>query len=243
MPLVRNHLTFPVPSSASPEPSLVTSNPAITTPATTPEATSISLPERKSSKAWIAAAVMVPLVGLAGLGFLFFLFVRYKRKKQEAQARGAGGPPPAIPAPYTNQPDPNLPPQYYAPQMQQGAGGPGMVPFGVAKHDSWAPPQSPNTQGSISPNPHNSVYGAPDQQQWQSPNTQNTSVPIGGKPVYGGPSPSLSPQSAHAYPAPSVGENGVYAHTTETGRPFSTELEGGTVQQQPHYGNMRPHNH
>lgn len=123
--------------------------------------------------------------------------------------------------------------------MQQSGAAPGVVPFGVSKHDSWVPPHSPVTQGSTSPNAQ-TPYGAP--QQWQGQNNLqiNQAPPLGGQPVYGGPSPSMSPQPGHVQPNQYGGDDGMYKHTAETARPFSSELEGSYAHGQPEYVNMQP---
>jgi hypothetical protein len=90
--------------------------------------------------------------------------------------------------------------------MQQNASA---VPFGVAKHDSWAGPQLPGAQ----PYPQ-SAYGA-QQQQWQG---------------HGAPSPSTSPQPGYAQPAQF--DAGMYKHEGQTARPLN-ELEGGDSHTQP----------
>jgi len=102
--------------------------------------------------------------------------------------------------------------------MQQNQG---FAPVGVAKQDNYYQPQmqSPVTQGSHSP----SMYGAPQQQQWQH-----------GQPVYGGPSPSLSPQPQHMQTAPYVAGGD---------RPFSSELEGSHGHGQPEMVSVQPKGH
>ncbi|KAJ4363002.1 hypothetical protein N0V83_010120 [Neocucurbitaria cava] len=227
-------------STSTNSPSTPASTPAVSTPTSTSAIpTLISRPdggEKKESKAWIAGAVIGPLVGLALIGLGVFLFLRRKKNKQAQPAA-----PPAAFSQHTYPPGPNSPPQYYPPPMQQNAGAPGMVPYGVTKHDSWAGgQQSPVTQGSMSPSPQNqNPYGAASPQQgWQGQNNMqiNQAPPAaGGQPVYGGsPSPSMSPQAGYAQPGQygggggGGGENGMYKHTTETVRPFSSELEGSS---------------
>ncbi|CAO2652781.1 Nn.00g021920.m01.CDS01 [Neocucurbitaria sp. VM-36] len=214
------------------------STPAVSTPTSTSDfPTLISTPEgeeKKESKAWIAGAVVGPIVGLALIGLGVFFFLRRKKNKQAQPAAGAGAPPAAPNAAYPQQtypPGPNSPPQYYPPPMQQNAGAPGMVPFGVTKHDSWAGQQSPVTQGSMSPNAQ-SPYGGPPQQGWQGQNNLQ---------INQAPSPSMSPQQGYAQPTQYGGDNGMYKHTSETVRPFSSELEGSSAGQgQPDQINMQP---
>ncbi|KAH7359557.1 hypothetical protein BKA66DRAFT_230658 [Pyrenochaeta sp. MPI-SDFR-AT-0127] len=234
------------PVTRSPSPS-VRSTPAVSSPTTTPNPVPTPIPqpeEKKESKAWIAGAVVGPIVGLALIGFGAFFFVRRKKSKQAKPQPAVGGAPPAAPASYPQQtypPGPNSPPQYYPP-MQQNNAAPGLVPFGVAKHDSWAGPQSPMTQGSMSPTPQ-SPYGAPPQQGWQGQNNMqiNQAPPVGGQPVYNVPSPSMSPQPGHVLPAQHGADSGMYKHTSETVRPFSSELEGSyAAHGQPEYVNVQP---
>lgn len=69
----------------------------------------------------------------------------------------------------------------------------------------------------------------------------NQAPPVGGQPVYGVPSPSMSPQPGHVLPAQHGGDNGMYKHTSETVRPFSSELEGSYAGHgQPEYVNVPP---
>lgn len=178
---------------------------------------------RKSkSKAWIAGAVVGPLLGLAILGLLACFFIRRKKNKSRNQtvAPATGGMPPPGAAAYqqntypTN--NPAQPPQYY-PDMQQNVAA---APLGVGKQDGYygpgANPQSPVTsQGSQSP------YGAAPQ-QWQQP---------GAQPVYGAPSPSISPAPQNVQPA---------QYMASEGRPFSSELEGNHAYGQPQIVNVQP---
>jgi LPXTG-motif cell wall-anchored protein len=209
-------ISRPTPSSPSPGPT-TTTNPGLQTPAiltATPEPE----PEKKESKAWIAGAVVGPLLGLALIGLGAFFFIRRKKNKTNAQhvAPATGSIPPAGATAYQQntyptEPGSPQPPQYYPP-MQQNAGA---APFGVAKQDGFGGPQSPMTsQGSQSP------YGAP--QQWQQP---------AGQPVYGVPSPSMSPQPQTVQPAPYVASES---------RPFSSELEGSYAHGQPQVISVQP---
>lgn len=183
--------------------------------------------EKKESKAWIAGAVVGPIVGIALIGLAAFLFWRHKKKQQQAPSaagQASYGPAPTVDA----QSPPQYPQEYYGNQpMQQNAGAPGMVPFGVAKHDSWAP----TSPGGVSPN---TQYGAPSQQQWDGQN-----MAPHGQPVYGGPSPTGSPAPGNLQPAPYAGD-GTYKHTADTARPFSTELPADMPQYQPFNGQVRP---
>lgn len=162
---------------------------------------------KSKSKAWIAGAVVGPLVGLALIGGGIFFLMRRKKNKAHNQhvAPAAGGMPPAGATAYQQNSYPTQtgsppPPQYYQ-GMQQN---PAAAPFGVAKQDGYygqGNPQSPVTsQGSQSP------Y-AP-QQQWQQP---------GGQPVYNAPAPSMSPQPQPVQQAP---------YMAPEARAFSSELEG-----------------
>jgi LPXTG-motif cell wall-anchored protein len=178
---------------------------------------------KSKSKAWIAGAVVGPILGLALIGLAAFLVMRRKKNKSHNQhiAPTTGGMPATGATAYqqntypTNPASPG-PPQYY-PNMQQNAGA---APLGVAKQDNYygqsTNPVSPITsQGSQSP------YGAPPQ-QWQQP---------GGQPVYGAPSPSMSPAPQTVQPAQYV--------VSET-RPFSSELEGSYNHGKPQLINVQP---
>ncbi|KAH5142113.1 hypothetical protein HBH70_081440 [Parastagonospora nodorum] len=178
---------------------------------------------RKSkSKAWIAGAVVGPILGLAIIGLLACFFIRRKKNKSRnltvAPATGGMPPPGATAYQQNTYPtnNPAQPPQYY-PDMQQNAAA---APLGVGKQDGYygpgANPQSPVTsQGSQSP------YGAAPQ-QWQQP---------GAQPVYGAPSPSISPAPQNVQPA---------QYMASEGRPFSSELEGNHAYGQPQIVNVQP---
>ncbi|KAH7062848.1 hypothetical protein BKA63DRAFT_187560 [Paraphoma chrysanthemicola] len=207
-------------SASTPSPSPSTGSTRSSTP--TPTIIPPPMPEEKS-KAWIAGAVVGPLVGLALIGFGAFFFIRRRRNKSHDQhvAPASGSlPPPGATAyqqnnyPTNQQPVSPGPPQYYPP-MQQNAGA---VPFGTTEQKGgfYAPgPQSPvTTQGSQSP------YGAP--QQWQQP---------AGQPVYGVPSPSMSPQPQHAQTQPYIAPEA---------RPFSSELEGSYQHGSPEVISVQP---
>ncbi|KAF1843321.1 uncharacterized protein K460DRAFT_368220 [Cucurbitaria berberidis CBS 394.84] len=233
-------LTSSTTPSSSPPSTPASSTP---TPTTTPSLPTI-LPEpeeeKKESKAWIAGAVVGPIVGLALIGFAVFFFMRRKKNKQAQPFAGAVGPAPGTDGTYPQQtypPGPNSPPQYYQPPMQQNATG---VPFGVSKHDSWAP-QSTTPQGSMSPNSQG-PYGVSPQQGWQGQNNSqiNQAPPMGGQPVYG----ASSPPPGHAQPTQyGGGGDGMYKHTAETVRPFSSELEGSYAGQgQPEQVGVPPKN-
>lgn len=192
-----------------------TLTPATATPTARPEPTPIPPSggeEKKESKAWVAGAVIGPIVGLALIGLGIFFFMRRKKNKnnQHHVAPVSG----TVAAPgnsayqqnsYPSNPGSPQPPQYY-PSMQQTGG----------KQDGYyagsSGPQSPLTsQGSQSP-----YSTAP--QGWQQ----------GAQPVYGAPSPSMSPQMQDVQPA---------QYTAP--RHFSTELEAGGAQGQPEVGNMQ----
>ncbi|KAF1830028.1 hypothetical protein BDW02DRAFT_573406 [Decorospora gaudefroyi] len=194
-------------SPAEPTPTDVSSDPASAPPVSVPESptptpsseldTKIDPPDNvdkeESSNAWIAGAVVGPIVGLALIGLVAWLLIRRRKKKTQyrpaATTEGAAGP--------------NEPPQYYPPPMQQTGGG--AVPFGVAKHESWAPPQSPGSQQY-----NQSAYAA-QQQQYQG---QDHMQP--------------SPQPGHAQPAPY--DSGMYRNE---GHAPLNELEGNDGQQRP----------
>jgi LPXTG-motif cell wall-anchored protein len=178
---------------------------------------------KSKSKAWIAGAVVGPIIGLALIGLAAFFLMRRKKSKSHNQhiASVTGG----MPAPgatayqqntYLTNPASPGPPQYH-PNMQQNAGA---APLGVAKQDNYygqgTNPVSPITsQGSQSP------YSAPPQ-QWQQP---------GGQPVYGAPSPSMSPAPQNVQPA---------QYVASEARPFSSELEGSYDHGKPQLINVQP---
>ena len=66
----------------------------------------------------------------------------------------------------------------------------------------------------------------------------NQVSPIGGQPVYGAPSPSMSPQPGHVQPTQY--DTGMYKHTEQSVRPFSSELEGSHTHVLPDSGNVQP---
>lgn len=194
-------------SSATSSPtSSSTSGPTVVAPDPVPE---------KKSKAWIAGAVVGPLLGLALIGAGIFFCLRRKNKNKTAPATGSVGPAPDAYQKNTYGAGPNSPPQYYAP-MEQNAGTPGFVPVGVAKQDNYQP-LSPMQQGSPQPGMQ-APYGAPPH-QWQQP-------------AYGQSSPNGTPQPPHAQPAPYMAE-----------RHFSSELEGSHAPGQPEVVNVQPKTH
>ena len=168
---------------------------------------------KSESKAWIAGAVVGPIVGIALIGLTAWLLIRRRKKKTQYQPAATAEGPPAPSAAYA--PGPNSPPQFYPPPMQQNAGA---VPFGVAIHDSWAPGQQ------------QSAYGT--QQQWQDRDNLNINQApmMGGQPGYGTPSPSMSPHSGYAQPAQY--DMGMYKHEVQPVRPLD-ELEGSAAHTQP----------
>ncbi|OSS47520.1 hypothetical protein B5807_07439 [Epicoccum nigrum] len=167
--------------------------------------------KKSSSKAWIAGAVIGPLLGLALIALLLLFLLRRKKKSKAAAAASA---PPVYaaqpqPQPHPAPTNPAPAPQYYPPPMQQQQNTGAMAPFGVAdaKPTVWTPqPQSPVSQVS-SPNTQ-SLYGGQYPQQ-------------GG---YSAPSPSMSPP-----PPPAVVQEvggGNFGQQGGEARPFSSELDG-----------------
>ncbi|KAF2002245.1 hypothetical protein P154DRAFT_618665 [Amniculicola lignicola CBS 123094] len=200
-----------LPSTTSSEISTPSSTPPITssTPSSTIDPTSTSStpsptpspnPEpKKKSQAWIAGAVVGPVVGLALVGFLLWFCLFRKKNKKET----------VVPAnPNQSYPASPNPPQAYAtypngqPPMEQGGPG-GMTPYGVTKHESWAPGSPTQTQGSHSPMPTASPVYSQQGQQWQG----------------------MSPQQQYADPAQG-GFVGGEQPKHEGQRQFSSELEG-----------------
>lgn len=160
--------------------------------------------ESGGSKAWIAGAVVGPLLGLALVGFLVWFFLRRRKRNQNSNAPADGN----APAGYSQ------PSSYYAPMQQQEMGSPGVVPY----KDT----HSPGIYGNASPNPQ-AAYVIPGQQQQQYNQ---------GQPVYEADSTGMG------YAQPTQHENGVYKHTAQTERPFSSELEADSVH--PNMANVQP---
>lgn len=219
-------IRYLVASTPSSSPATTTDSTTVTpTPADSTILQTISPnPSKKKSQAWIAGAVVGPIVGLALVGILAW-FCLAKRRKNKTVV-----PPPSTTAPsYPASPNQQPPQPYnnnnnnYQPPMQQNQHG--MAPYGVAQHESWTPapiPSSPHTQGSTSPHPPNSPYGAPVQpQQWQQQQQQQQLHPQAGYTQ----SPPTSPAPAPGY----VDEHGVVKQPHE--RPFSSELDGMSYQQ------------
>ncbi|KAF2125151.1 hypothetical protein P153DRAFT_360752 [Dothidotthia symphoricarpi CBS 119687] len=191
---------------------------ALTPVNTSTSSTTTKAKTKKKSKAWIAGVVIGPLLLFALIGFCLA-----KRKKKNAAtvqpAHATGAPPTTSTAPVATYPQqttvPGQSPQYFPPPMQQTQPAPNMVPFGVTKHDSWAPSPSP---APVSP-----------AQQWP----QQGGTQMGGQPVYNAPSPTVSPQQQYAQPVPYAEHGAPYKqaqpHVHES-KPFSSELEGDGVQ-------------
>ncbi|KAF2014029.1 hypothetical protein BU24DRAFT_251300 [Aaosphaeria arxii CBS 175.79] len=81
------------PSSAIPQSSVPNAANPSSASASASSSSSTSVPEKKeeSSKAWIAGAVVGPIVGLALIGAGIFFFLRRKKSKKVAAAGGPGG--------------------------------------------------------------------------------------------------------------------------------------------------------
>ncbi|KAL5394498.1 hypothetical protein PMIN02_004894 [Paraphaeosphaeria minitans] len=201
---------FSTPASTSADPtntSLSQADSATSTPSSTP----LPQPTETKSKAWIAGAVVGPILGLALVGFLAWFFLVRRKKKTTS-------PPPPMqqqqhnvpPSPYPGSPAQSPAPYYDAQKPSAVA-----VPMGVASHQSWAapPPHSPTSQGAVSPHvPPQDLY----EQQWQQDQGQQ---------VYPGPGQNPPPQNVQAY---AVGGEGKPVGVGGYGeRPFSAELDGG----------------
>ncbi|KAH7382536.1 hypothetical protein DE146DRAFT_636700 [Phaeosphaeria sp. MPI-PUGE-AT-0046c] len=221
---------IPSPNRASPTPTS-TSTPTLLSSSDTDTSSSSS---SKKSKAWIAGAVIGPLVGLALIGLAAFFLIRRKKNAGHNQefVPATGSMPPAgatayqanqAQGPYPNNPASPQPPQYY-PNMQQNVAA---APLGV-KQDGYYGNNGP--QGPQGPQSPVSPYSGAQQQQWQQ---QPQQQPGAGQPVYNNvPSPSMSPspQQLHAAPAPYVAE----------ARPFSSELEGSVGHGQAEVVSVQP---
>ncbi|OAG04029.1 uncharacterized protein CC84DRAFT_1261047 [Paraphaeosphaeria sporulosa] len=199
---------FSTPASTSAHPTDTSLGPADSA-TSTPSPTPLPQPTKPKSKAWIAGAVVGPIIGLALIGLLaWFLLVR--RKKKTTPPPPPPPPPPMQQQQYNGPPSPypgspaQPPKSYYNAQKPPAAA---VVPMGVASHQSWAapPPHSPTSQGAVSPHvPPQNLYG----QQ-----------------AYPGPGQSPSPPNVHAY---AVGGEGKPLGVGGYGeRPFSAELDGG----------------
>jgi LPXTG-motif cell wall-anchored protein len=200
-----------------PTPASSTSTP---TGGSTPSSSPPAGEEKSESKAWIAGAVVGPLVGLALIGFGIFFFMR--RKKNRNTSRNVAPASGSIPAPgvsayqqnaYPTNPGSPAQPQYYDhPNMSQTGAA---APYDPHKQSAYYPhgPQSPNSQGSHSP------YGTAPQ-PWQQ----------GVQPVYEAPSSAMSPQLQSAQLAQ-------YQHNAP--QHFSNELEGSNPHGQPGMTNVR----
>lgn len=200
---------LPSPGRASATPTITTApNPTLLS---SDVDTDVSSSGKKKSKAWIAGAVVGPLLGLAIIGLAAFFLIRRKKNSGHDQqfVPATGSMPPAgatayqaNQATYPGPTSPTQPPQYY-PNMQQNAAA---APLGV-KQDGYYGNNNP--QSPVSP------YNGGQQQQWQPQQQQ----PGAGQPVYNNvPSPSLSPAPQQMQPAQAP-------YVAET-RPFSSELEG-----------------
>ncbi|KAF2437900.1 hypothetical protein P171DRAFT_437514 [Karstenula rhodostoma CBS 690.94] len=193
------------PTSTSASPTDTPTNPADSA-TSTPSPTPLPEPTKPKSKAWIAGAVVGPIVGLALVGLLAWFLLSRRNKK-------TAPPPPPMQQHYGS---PTQPPAYHYDAQKPAA-----VPMGMAAHQGWAapPPHSPTSQAAASP-PQN-LYG----QQWQ-PQPQQAQP----QQVYPGPGPSLGqgppPQNVQTY---AVGEEGKPVGVAGYGeRPFSAELDGGS---------------
>jgi LPXTG-motif cell wall-anchored protein len=180
--------------------------------------------EKKSSKAWIAGAVVGPLLGLALIGLVAFFLIRRKKKSKPTttlppQSGAAMAPapnpsqPPAGVAGYTDtKPQFTSPHQsYYDPGLQQPQPYPQQGGFGASGD------VSPATQYAT---PAPVPYGAPSPPPQQQ---QTTGVGMGGgQPVYGSPSPNDTKMAHMHAPAPGTSElGGDSAPQSPTGRPVS----------------------
>lgn len=160
------------------------------------------------SKAWIAGAVVGPLVGLALLGLLAFFCLRRRKRNQS-----------------------NTTPSHHGTAAAGGAAAAGAGSYhhanSTAPHSPapYYPPPMSHTSGTVSPTPYG---GMSPHQGWQNEQYAQQSA-------YG--HSSSSPGSAYVQPAQY--DMGTYKHMAEQPqgqypqqgqRPFSSELEGNSVQ-------------
>jgi LPXTG-motif cell wall-anchored protein len=153
--------------------------------------------EKSRSKAWIAGAVVGPLLGLALIGLLAFFFMRRKKKTlHKQQLAPASG---SVPAPGVTAFQQSAYPtgiessqNYHKPQQSTTVG-----PFGVTNQENYHP-------GPHSQSPYD------DSQQWQQPGSQ---------PLYEAPSHSPSSPPPNLHPTAAPPHNAIQRH-------FSSELEG-----------------
>jgi len=137
---------------------------ASSTSSPTDPPTPIPIPKPKkksSSKAWIAGAVVGPLVGLALIGLaVIFLLRRRKQKPTDST-------PTAIPGPGPQHP-PNAPPQQQTPQQYATDSKPPLSPnpYMNPNPDPYSPPMSPAPQYSA-PSPYPMAASSPPQQTYQ----------------------------------------------------------------------------
>ncbi|KAH7347102.1 hypothetical protein BKA66DRAFT_447644 [Pyrenochaeta sp. MPI-SDFR-AT-0127] len=185
----------------------------VSTAPTAPEQTTTPPPAEKSeSKAWIAGAVVGPVVGLALIGAAVFFLLR-RRKNKTAVAPQAGGAamvhtdpsqPPAGVGGYTDA-KPQFVPQAQPygqtdPYANQGAY--------AAQQGYAAAPTSPAPQYPT-PAPYNAPGSPPPQQTYQSDVKYGyAGPPAGGAAELGGDSSGIAPvaPASHAAPAPQAAE-------------------------------------
>jgi LPXTG-motif cell wall-anchored protein len=98
IPATATEKSSEAPSSSQPSAGSAVSTSPTSTPTVDPA------PEKSESKAWIAGAVIGPIVGIALIAGLIFFFMRRKKKTPALPQSGTvamGGPPPGV-QPYTD---------------------------------------------------------------------------------------------------------------------------------------------
>ncbi|CAO2649942.1 Nn.00g012340.m01.CDS01 [Neocucurbitaria sp. VM-36] len=203
---------------------------ADTAPDSTEAATSTNSKKSKS-KAWIAGAVIGPLVGLALIGLGVFFFLRRKKNKTATAPQTGGAAmaqtdpsvPPAGVGGYTDakpqfggqQPQPYGQPDPYA---QQGAY--------AAQQGYQQAPTSPAPQYAVPAQYNNAPGSPPPQQAYQSDVKYGyAGAPAGGAAELGGNSSGIAPAAPAAPTSPGAAPSQVQA----------AELGGGSTQHQGQY--------
>ena len=180
-------------------------------------------PEKKkksSSKAWIAGAVVGPLLGLALIGLVAFCLLRRKKKNKPSTLPPQSGTAMA-PAPNPSQPPAGVAgytdtkPQFTSPHQSYYDQGPPQQQQLYPQQGGFGGDVSPATQYAT---PAPVPYGSPS----PPPQQQPAGVGMGGQPVYGSPNPNDTKMAHMHAPAPGTSELGAEsAPHSPAGRPVS----------------------